>query len=419
MRLLFFLYLIDFCYQTEKRAILKLLIVSALQIYPPLSGGNSRTAALASSLEKCGCDVTIYSLIGRKQDLIAGGAASESSISSKLSEYVVRSRLLGLAGILAYRLGWPPYWATARLAIGFYPTKLRRLLKTADAVVADFPFTSAIFWRSKKTVLVLNTHNVEHKIYTKFPWFSVVRALEVWAARTADVVLCCSETDALFINSYTNNSALIVPNGVETARFVSDESARKRVRDGFGIGPDHCLFLFSASAYGPNIEAFAFLSDFAEKHEKLLIDKKITFLVVGSVSKHEIRRPGLIVTGRVAQVEPYFNAADAAINPIFKGSGTSVKLAEFIAAKLPVLTTETGARGFRFDDKIHGILFDENNLAALLQSLSPESKIFKGYADRAFADNQSMIDMQMSVGLLVGRIREKLKSRRIPSAEKE
>jgi hypothetical protein len=43
--------------------------------------------------------------------------------------------------------------------------------------------------------------------------------------------------------------------------------------------------------------------------------------------------------------EGTFNASDFAINPISTGSGTNVKMMEYLAAKLPILTTSFGKRG--------------------------------------------------------------------------
>jgi hypothetical protein len=53
----------------------------------------------------------------------------------------------------------------------------------------------------------------------------------------------------------------------------------------------------------------------------------------------------LIVTGRVPEVLPYFAAGDAGINLVTRGSGSNVKLFEYLAARLPVISTVFGARG--------------------------------------------------------------------------
>ncbi len=62
---------------------------------------------------------------------------------------------------------------------------------------------------------------------------------------------------------------------------------------------------------------------------------------LGEHSHPRFRRMGF-----VADLRPLFAAADVAVNPVAFGSGSNVKLAEYLAAGLPVLTTPFGLRGF-------------------------------------------------------------------------
>ena len=43
----------------------------------------------------------------------------------------------------------------------------------------------------------------------------------------------------------------------------------------------------------------------------------------------------------------YLEAADLAVNPMFVGSGTNIKMFDFMAAGLPIVTTDVGARGIQ------------------------------------------------------------------------
>src|SRR5690606_4095268 len=55
----------------------------------------------------------------------------------------------------------------------------------------------------------------------------------------------------------------------------------------------------------------------------------------------------LLVTGSLdeAAKNDWFAACDLAVNPMFSGSGTNIKMFDFMAAGLPVVTTAVGARG--------------------------------------------------------------------------
>ena len=48
----------------------------------------------------------------------------------------------------------------------------------------------------------------------------------------------------------------------------------------------------------------------------------------------------------MADLRPAFAAADIGVNPVRTGSGSNLKIAEYLAAGLPVVTTPVGMRGF-------------------------------------------------------------------------
>jgi len=50
--------------------------------------------------------------------------------------------------------------------------------------------------------------------------------------------------------------------------------------------------------------------------------------------------------GYVEDLKALYAAADIAVNPVAYGSGSSVKIAEYLAAGLPIVTTPVGARGY-------------------------------------------------------------------------
>ena len=54
----------------------------------------------------------------------------------------------------------------------------------------------------------------------------------------------------------------------------------------------------------------------------------------------------LLAVGRVERLQPLLAAADVAVNPVDSGSGSNVKLAEYLASGIPVVTTAIGLRGY-------------------------------------------------------------------------
>jgi hypothetical protein len=76
-------------------------------------------------------------------------------------------------------------------------------------------------------------------------------------------------------------------------------------------------------------------------------------------------------------------------------------MCEFIAVRLPIVTTAFGARGFRIEDGRTGFLFDRPTLHETLIRLARLFDEAPGHlreiAERAFCENQHGIDMDSCV----------------------
>ena len=412
----------------------RVLFLSALQIHPTRSGGNLRSFALAGALQRQGCDVFVHSLVGRKQDYLRHRPSAVQPWPEGVEEYVDR----GLAGFLAqygsYALGLPPLWLTAYLKLAaaspravLAPARLREKLAWCDVVVADFPFVHPVFSfaSARGKVRVLSTHNVEHELQAQGGRSGgllrgLVRRIELRAVAASDILVTCCEADRRFFESNAPvRRSVVVPNAIDVRRFRGLETARAGTRQALGLGEDVLVLLFTASKYPPNYEAFAYLTAFATTHHAFLAEQKIHILVVGNVSSSAVRRPGLTATGPVDAVEPYFAAADAALNPLTQGAGTNVKMYEFIAARLPLVTTVFGARGFALEQERTAILFERPGLR---EALSHVRRIFdeqpsrlRRMADAAYRENEAGIDMDACARPLVQAIRDAA-GRRTPPA---
>jgi glycosyltransferase involved in cell wall biosynthesis len=215
------------------------------------------------------------------------------------------------------------------------------------------------------------------------------------------VVSCCDADRQFFEANARVRRSIVVPNGIDLRRFRVLGEERARMRAALGIADDVRLFLFTASKYGPNREAFDYLLAFARDQGPLLAGRGIHILVVGNVVAEPVRLRGFTATGKVDVVEPYFAAADAAVNPISTGAGTNVKMCEFIAARLPIVTTSFGARGFRIVDGHTGFLFEKNALASVLSEVrrlfDRDPAYLRRIAEDAYAQNESAIDMDVCI----------------------
>ncbi len=394
----------------------RVLVVSGLQVYPPRSGGHYRTFALVSALARQGLDVFVYSLAGRRRDYLGRRPSGIQWWPEGIPEYVDRGAMGCLAQYAAAALRLPPLGITASLEAAvaspgerLLPAVLRERLAWCDVVVGDFPFVHPIFRapsaRGKRRVL--STHNVEHHLLPGRPWMQrLVRAVEIRAAKACDVVVTCCDDDARFFETAARGGqGVLVPNGVDGRRFRGIEAHRARTRRELGIADDETLILFTGSKWGPNREAFDFLLGFARAQGPLLRDRRLHLLVVGNVTAEPVRLPAFTATGGVDVVEPYFAAADAAINPMLSGAGTNVKMCEYIATGLPVLTTRFGARGLVLEDGRTAFLFEKGGLAPVVSEVgrlfAEDRPRLRRMAREAYARNETAIDMDVSARRLV------------------
>jgi GT2 family glycosyltransferase len=139
---------------------------------------------------------------------------------------------------------------------------------------------------------------------------------------------------------------VVAPNGT----FVGDEPSESARRDRkHHLGVENPLAIFIGSLFPPNEEAARFICS-----ELAPAVPDVTFAICGGVGgaidPDSLARRGIgnvRITGTIddAVRREYLSAADLAINPMFSGSGTNIKMFDFMAAGLPVITTAIGARG--------------------------------------------------------------------------
>lgn len=179
-----------------------------------------------------------------------------------------------------------------------------------------------------------------------------VEQTEALAARGAHLTLACSPADAEeFTRRYglTPDKIVMAPNGVNCARIQpgapGDKPALKRR---LGL-PEAPLAIFVGSNYEPNLDGAEFIIDrLAGRFPN------VQFGIVGGVGpmwqeRHQgaplpanVRLFGLVSDDDLLAI---YQAADYGVNPMTRGSGTNIKMLDYMAAGLSIVTTPTGARG--------------------------------------------------------------------------
>lgn len=298
----------------------------------------------------------------------------------------------------------------------------------ADVVVFSHPWIYPLVQdvlRRKPQLIVYDSQNVEGYLRATFLddggfGTELVRHVVEWEyglCHAADLVLACSHEDrTLFHRLYDLPYAkcAVVPNGTFTARLApADDEGRRAAKARLGLD-GRTVAIFLGSAYGPNVEAARFI---ISKLAPWL--PQVTFAVCGGVGaalEPELMAgagPNVHVTGALSEPDKgdYLAAADLALNPMFSGSGTNVKMLDYLAAGLPVVATPVGARGIGQAGEEAYLVSEPADFERGVRRVVEDSEYARvlGEAGRRLAEGRySWERISASLGQLLRRRRETL-----------
>jgi hypothetical protein len=347
------------------------------RIFPPSTGGNVHSTTIARALARMGHQVLVYCLAGRREDYSKGFSNSilRRQIEPGLEEEINLGAGFGLLQTLFRRLGVPRIWQFELLRRGLIPRRLKVALEQADIIVSDFPFCPPVPgpWSDKPWFMI--SHELEFRLFQQGGalerlFAGWMRFIEQAAPRRYRDIFVCAQEDRDFFRTNDPGGRLKLPYircGVDSRTYIAAPGVRERVRAELGLTAQDWLLVFSGSRYGPNVEALEELKAFCRAEAHFLADNHLYFLALGSMTPAPMRDGALIVTGPVPEVVPYFAAADAGLNPITRGSGSNIKLFEYLVARLPVISTMFGVRGTELKPEIDFLPFNPGELKSALR----------------------------------------------------
>ena len=397
----------------------KVVVVSTFPVWPPFGGGQARIFNLYKELAQFH-DVTLVCLAEEYRKLRLAPGLIEICVPrsrghlnhiDSLNERYKRTDLSDIADI------------DGVLMTVEYLEILKQVSSDADVVIASHPYLYKAIRAVWRGPLGYDSHNVEVDMKASVlknqdagGLIDLVRDVEQECFTRANWVVACSEGDLarykeIFPQSRAAALHEVVPNGVDVKEGTPITPAdREGLRKQLGLSTGLVPILFTGSWHAPNIEALEFVFEIAKE----MPDQQ--FWVLGSVCNY----PGLSVApanvrllGVLTQAEKkvVMQICEIALNPMMSGSGTNLKMLDYAAAGLYLISTEFGNRGINFAPGAEVAIVEEN-VPSFVTALRDSLRLGSGYRMRLASRARKRVEREFDWSICAKGLVEMLRVNR-------
>ena len=362
----------------------KILVLSTYSCFPPRGGGQHRLYNLYSRLAK-NYEITICSIIESNkeyQNFILPNGLKQVCIPQSREHAEAQWSLERHTGKNIYDISMIDNIEKS----DEYIQATKKFISESDIIIFSHPYLFSLkkYVSEDKRIVydAIDTEYLQKKGYiddTKL--LSKIFSIEQLACSESDMIWTTSKEDSTnLVNLYniSTNKICIVPNGTDTS-FVGFIKPKEKIlaKKNAGLSHYHTL-LFVGSWHPPNLESLVFIIEILAQR---LRNKK--FLIVGSVKDYYLQQKrtfpdNVLAFGSVDEFEKFelYKLADLALNPMFSGSGTNLKILDYMSAGIPVISTPTGARGVAITHNVHAIICEADNFVDEIENLlaAPEKQ---------------------------------------------
>ncbi|HXY86787.1 MAG TPA: glycosyltransferase [Gaiellaceae bacterium] len=213
--------------------------------------------------------------------------------------------------------------------------------------------------------LVLDEHNIEYEVFRRMQAgerslprraYHVIeharfrRFEQRWWRRVSACVLTSDREERIVREHAPATLTAVVPNGVDLDYFSPSS-----------LGPDPNTLVFNGlMKYRPNLDAAHYLVDeIWPLIRRRRPEASLTIVGRGEPADLErLRKPGVTVTGEVADIRPYVERAAVVAVPVRMGGGTRLKVVEGLAMGKAMVSTSLGCEGVNVADHEHLLVAD-------------------------------------------------------------
>jgi len=150
---------------------------------------------------------------------------------------------------------------------------------------------------------------------------------------------------------------VVIPNGVDTVGFAPTADAQD-IKNRCDLNNCLTVVFVGNMEYPPNQQAVELIATKIAP-ETLSKIENVRFVMVGRKPRKLPLSSSLIFTGVVQDVAQYLAASDVAIAPLLQGSGTRLKILEYLSCGLPVISTSIGIEGLEVRNAVNVLIEDD------------------------------------------------------------
>ncbi|WP_455437067.1 glycosyltransferase family 4 protein [Hungatella hathewayi] len=332
----------------------KITVTSTFPIYPPLGGGQARIFNLYKNIAE-EYDVEIVSFTNTDQKEFIGEISpglKETRIPKSQKHQDEEWNIEKNVGVPISDIGM----ITLSGLSPRYGACLKTAINESDFVIISHPY---LYEEAKKFLngrkFIYEAHNVESVMKKNMlpnsrsskELVNQVFDTEKECCERSEFIMTCSDEDCHTLEEIyhiSRKKMIIVPNGVDT-QSTAFTNVRDRLANKQSLGLNsEKIGLFMGSWHGPNLEACEKILEIASECP----DCK--FLLMGSQCGYFEKRKlpsnvGLLGIVDEKTKKRIFSTVDFALNPMMSGSGTNLKMFDYLSAGIPVVTTSFGTRG--------------------------------------------------------------------------